>query len=115
MKKFPIVVQGDESLQYVFPSKQQSVQQAIDLARADERIKRLIVFGSAVTMRCGIGSDLDLALDVPGADTEEFLKIAHPFFVGIDSEVDIIHYNEIHSELLKKEIDEKGVVVFDRS
>ncbi len=108
---FPKRFDGSDKLKYIFPSKQRAVQKAIELSEADSRIKRLIIFGSAVTMNCGVESDLDIALDIPGADFDEFAKIARPFFIEIPSEVDVIHYNDIHSDLLKKEVN-KGVCVY---
>ncbi|MBP5230669.1 MAG: nucleotidyltransferase domain-containing protein [Clostridia bacterium] len=109
---FPVVVEGDPSLKFVFPTKQRAVQSAIDLARSDGRIRSLILFGSAVTMNCGMTSDIDLAVDAPDVSEEDFPKLAHAFYVNVDSEIDLIHYNYIRSELLKREIDQKGVRVY---
>ncbi len=110
---FPVRFDGAEELKYVFPSKQKAVQKAIELAAANDRIERLIVFGSAVTLKCGTVSDIDIALDVPTVDREGFIKLTRPFFTDIPSEVDIVHYNTVHSKLLKSEID-KGVCVYAR-
>ena len=110
---FPKRFEGAEELKYIFPSKQKAVQKAIELAAVDSRIERLIIFGSAVTMKCGIGSDIDIALDVPDIDIDSFAKLARPFYREIPSEVDVIHYNDIHSELLKREVD-KGVCVYTK-
>lgn len=110
---FPKRCEGVEELKYIFPSKQSAVQKAIELASVDNRIKRLIIFGSAVTMKCGIGSDIDIALDVPNVNFDDFAKLARPFYTEIPSEVDVIHYNDIHSELFKNEVD-KGVCVYAR-
>lgn len=110
---FPKRCEGSEKLKYIFPSKQKAVQKAIEPAMTDSRIERLIIFGSAITMKCGIGSDVDIALDVPNINFDEFAKLARPFFTEIPSEVDVIHYNDIHSELLKKEVN-KGVCVYAR-
>lgn len=109
---FPVVTAGDEALKYVFPSKQKAAQQAITLAKQDERIRRLVIFGSAVTMRCGTASDLDIAVDAPNVSEDEFLKIARSFYRGVDSEIDLVHYNTLRSSLLKNEIDEKGVSIY---
>ena len=111
---FPIIVQGEASLQYVFPTKQKAVQSAIDIARADRRIRRLILFGSAITLNCGIRSDIDLAIDAPGLNEQDFSTMAHTFYIQIDSEMDLVHYNSIHSQLLRSEIDQKGVCVYER-
>lgn len=112
MCMFPTVTNGDDTLKYIFPTKQRAVQTAIDIARADERINRLVIYGSAVTMQCGMNSDIDIAVDVPNISEEDFLKLVHVFHRQIPSEVDVIRYNCISSELLKREIDEKGVEVY---
>lgn len=108
---FPKRCEGAEELKYIFPSKQKAVQKAIELAAADSRIKRLIIFGSAATMNCGEFSDVDIALDVPDINSDDFAKLARPFYTEIPSETDVIHYNTIHSELFKNEVD-KGVCVY---
>ena len=112
MYKFPLIVKGDPALAYIFPSKQKAVQSAIDIAKSDERIRRMIVFGSAVTMDCGAVSDIDIALDVPEISKEDFSKIARRFYLEVPSETDIVHYNGIGSSLLKHEIDTKGVNIY---
>ena len=109
---FPVVTVGDESLQYIFPAKQRAAQAVIDLAEKNPQIQRLCVFGSAVTMDCGMTDDLDIAIDAPSVSEEGFLKLCRPFFREIDSEVDVVHYNRIRNASLKKEIDEKGVCVY---
>ena len=110
--KFPMVTKGDSTLQHVFPMKQRAAQAAIDLAKSDARIERLILFGSAVTMNCGTSSDIDIAIDAPGISDDEFLKIARAFYLGVPSELDMVHYNKITNSLLKSEIDRKGVNVY---
>ena len=115
MRIFPVIIDGDESLKYVFPAKQKDAQVAISLAKADNRINRLIIFGSSVTMDCGMTSDIDIAIDAPNISEDDFLRIAHKFFIGIKSEVDVIHYNNIRSSMLKNEIDTKGVPVYVKS
>lgn len=109
---FPLVVRGDETLKYIFPTKQKAAQIAITLAKGDHRIDRLIVFGSATTMQCGMQSDMDIAIDAPNVAEDDFMILAREFHRKIESEVDVIHYNSIHSTLLKKEIDEKGVNLY---
>lgn len=111
MRIFPKVTDGDEVLKYVFPTKQRDVQKAISIAREDERIRRLIVFGSAVTVKCGMTSDIDLAIDADISE-DEFLEIARKFYSGIPSEIDLVQYNRIKSDLLKSEIDNKGVELY---
>ena len=112
---FPVVARGSETLKYVFPSKQRDVQKAIEIASADERIDRLILFGSAVTRNCGTTSDIDLAVSAPGMSEEAFLKVTRRFRLAMDSDLDILHYESIRDELLNQEIQKKGVTVYARS
>ena len=107
MAVFPKVVEGDNILKYVFPTKQKDVQKAIALAKEDLRIRRLIVFGSAITIKCGMISDIDFAIDADITE-DEFFEIARKFYSTITSEIHLIHYNQIKSNLLKHEIDTKG-------
>ena len=111
---FPVVARGSETLKYVFPSKQRDVQKAIEIASADERIDRLILFGSAVTRNCGTTSDIDLAVSAPGMSEEAFLKVTRRFRLAMDSDIDILHYESIRDELLNQEIQKKGVTVYAR-
>lgn len=110
--RFPLVVKGEQTLQYVFPAKQRAAHIAIELARSDSRIERLIMFGSAVTLDCGVTSDIDIAIDAPGVSESEFMKLARCFYLEVPSELDIVHYNRITNPLLKSEIDKKGVELY---
>lgn len=110
---FPVRCAGAEELKYIFPLKQKAAQKAIEIAKRDKRIKRIIAFGSAVTTSCGINSDIDIAIDAPNVSDDDFVKLARPFLREVPSEIDIIHYNNIHSELLKHEIKTKGATIYD--
>ncbi len=110
---FPLIVAGDERLRHVFPSKQRAVSQLLALLENDERIRRIIIFGSAVTRNCGIDSDIDVAIDAD-ITSDEFLEIAHTIYIGVNSDVDVIHLNSTKSELLKNEINRKGVVLYEK-
>lgn len=113
MYVFPIRCEGEPVLKHIFPSKQRAAQKAIELAKKDSRINRLIIFGSAVTINCGAGSDLDIAIDAPEINGEEFIKLAHSFLIEIPSEIDILHFNSINNDLLLNNI-KKGVCVYDK-
>ena len=111
MYVFPLKCEGAEVLRHIFPSKQCAVQKTIELAERDERINRVIIFGSAVTMKCGAESDIDIAIDNNCADEESFASLAGRFYREMPSEIDVINYNNIHSDLLKENI-EKGICVY---
>ena len=108
---FPLKCEGAEVLRHIFPSKQRAVQKTIDIAKSDERINRVIVFGSAVTMQCGADSDIDIAIDNNCPDEDSFAALAGVFYREVPSEIDVINYNRVNSDLLKENI-EKGVCVY---
>ncbi len=113
MCTFPIRFNGSEKLKYIFPSKQKDVQKAIEIAQKTDKIQNMIIFGSAVTENCGIGSDIDIAIDAPDVkDDDEFIAIAKPFRQLLESEIDIVHLNTTKNDLLKNEIITKGVNVY---
>lgn len=110
---FPLKCEGSDILRHIFPSKQRAVLKTIEIAEADDRIDRVIVFGSAVTMKCGVGSDVDIAIDAHDIDDDGFAKLAGKFYREVPSEIDVVNYNNIHSNLLKENIS-KGVCVYAR-
>lgn len=100
-------------LKHIFPLMQKQVQTVIDISATLPEIKRVIVFGSSVTMNCGIDSDLDIAVDAPYiCDEDDFLKLVRPIRRAVTVDSDILHYNNIKNTILLKEIDSKGVEVY---
>lgn len=103
----------DQSLKIItqiFPTKQNDVLMIRELAKKDFRIKRIIVFGSAVTMKCGMGSDLDIAV-MADVSSEAFPYEIRRQFSALNIPIDVIDYNDIHTNLLKENID-KGVEIY---
>ena len=77
-----------------------------------KRDRKIYIFGSSVTGRCNIDSDLDICID---ADTSDGIKIYHmQKEVGeiCDWNCDIVMYSNI-GERLKKTIQEEGVVIYE--
>jgi predicted nucleotidyltransferase len=110
---FPKRCEGADELKYIFPLMQEEVQKVIDTAKTLPEIHRVVIFGSAVTMNCGIGSDLDIAIDAPKIiNDDEFIEVVRPIRKVLSVDSDIIHYNSIHSSLLLSEINAKGVDVY---
>nr|WP_296486312.1 hypothetical protein [uncultured Acetatifactor sp.] len=94
--------------EYIHPLKQDLVQELQKDFLRDKNVKAAIVFGSGVEFRCNSYSDLDLCLE--RYDSE---KAFHYEAGGEDSVIDVLYADQI-GERLKKEIEEKGIVVYDR-
>ena len=94
--------------EYVHPLKQDLVQELQQDFRKDSNVKAAIVFGSGVEFRCNSYSDLDLCIERYDFDR------AFRYEAGKEGEeIDILYADRI-GEKLRKEIQEKGIVVFDR-
>ncbi len=93
-------------------SKKDAIKNVVKVAQETDVIKRLIIFGSAVTNDCNESSDIDICLDVSCATRD--MRLYRPvcdFNKVCDYNCDILFYQKI-GEKLKKEIDEKGVEVY---
>lgn len=97
-----------QNAEYVHPLKQDLVQELqLDFLR-DSNIKAAVVFGSGVEFRCNSYSDLDLCIERYNPDSPFHYEAGKE-----GEEIDILYADRI-GEKLKKEINEKGIVVFDR-
>lgn len=115
MKDFPVVVKTDcKNIRHVYPLKQRTVARLYEAALNHEVIRRIYVFGSSVTGRRNIDSDLDICID---ADVSDGMKIYHmQKEIGdiCDWNCDIVMYSNI-GERLRKTIREEGVVIYEQS
>ena len=84
-----------------------SVQQIMELL--EEYPVSLIVFGSALTMKCNITSDLDLCIQTTAYDKELFYDLAKKIACMVDVRTDILYYNDLtKQDRIKEEIDRNG-------
>lgn len=94
--------------EYVHPLKQELVQEFQQDFRNDANVKAAIVFGSGVEFRCNSYSDLDLCIERYETD-----KAFHYQAADDGQPVDVLYADRI-GEKLRREIEEKGIVVYDR-
>ena len=97
-----------KNAQYIHPLKQELVGRYIECFEKDRNIKAAIIFGSSVEFRCNSYSDLDIFI--------ERYNIEKGFRDYPDEnmhERDIVYMDAI-GERLRKEIEQKGIVIFDR-
>ncbi len=92
--------------------KLDSVKQMIAVAQKYPFVKRLIIFGSAVTDRCTDESDIDVCADV---ELQEKGLNLHNLHVDLcktcDANCDILIYERLKGKI-KDVIDTKGVTVY---
>ena len=108
------------NIEYIHPLKQEMVNDIINRARRDHYVKRIIIFGSAVTNRCTPFSDLDICIDWTGASHDEdgvYVQETQPMmrFISLKSKggCDVLSYDDLTNEELKMNIDNGGVLVYE--
>lgn len=92
-------------IEHVHPLQQRKVRELVDHFSENSDIKRVILFGSSVEMNCNIDSDIDIYIESDCYD--DLLKKAFHF------PIDCITPDML-SDVLRKEISRKGVVVYER-
>lgn len=95
------------NIERIFPTKQEAVSRMVDLCKTLPNIRRVIIFGSAVTAGCNPWSDIDIYFE---------MKEPPQRYPSIGSHTAVFDKWDNFSvdENLKREIDEKGVVVYER-
>lgn len=122
VKGFPVIAElqnnmdRKEIMRKIYPLSQYSVNNIMDLLySSDLHIKKAILFGSSISWRNHIHSDLDLAFIV-NEDVSDYefarAKIAKVLQQETAKGKDIIIFNELTNEKLKEEI-EKGVIIYE--
>ncbi len=111
LKKFPVVVECSKEdfsvLQQVYPLMQSDVYKIMKCKDLADTV--IILFGSALTMRCNSYSDLDIAVKTRKFDYELFHVIQAKIASLVNVDCDIIYMNDItDSEPIRFEI-QKGL------
>lgn len=120
MYRFPVVVPTQFDLKAVYPTMQKYVDRI--LCDLPSHIEKVIIFGSAVTLRCGENSDLDILL-ITQKEQSEVLRELSPIYRGIGVDIDFViktpeaflSSNIDEESTLIREIKEKGVTVYERT
>lgn len=97
-----------KNVQYIHPLKQELVGRYIECFEEDKNVKTAIIFGSSVEFYCNSYSDLDICIE--RYNTEKGFRN----YPDKDMQERDIVYIDAMGERLRKEIEQKGIVVFDR-
>lgn len=114
---FPIVV---ENLNYqanrIHPLMQRVVNDIYEYVKTDNSIEKVIIFGSAINIRCNNKSDIDVALKIRNEcfNIEYRNKISEKIQEISNFNADIIWLNTIDkNSRLYENISKKGVVIYE--
>ena len=92
-----------ENCDKVYPIQQRKVRELIDDITACADVREIRIFGSSITERCHIGSDVDIYVNA--GNSNGLINQAHDFEFDLWT-------NETADDRLKKEIMDKGVKVY---
>ena len=113
LKKFPVVVHSNsKNLSRIYPLKQRQVDRICRHAKDYPEIRRIIIFGSSITPKCHIDSDLDICIDEKSGDGMRIYEIQKMIGEICDWNCDIVMYSQLSGKLLET-IDKEGVVVYE--
>lgn len=107
MNKWKIVIKNPfKNCSFIYPIQQKKVNELIEYLKQDENVKSIIIFGSSVTSKCHVGSDVDIYVEL----YENKPPIKDKYFNFVFD----LWTNFMVDERLKNEILTKGVVVYER-
>lgn len=113
LKRFPIVVKTDcKNIYRVYPLKQKIAAQLYKIGKEYEEIRRIYIFGSSVTSRCHIDSDIDICVDADVSDGMKIFEMQSKIGDACDWNCDIIMYSNLGSRL-KETIQKEGVIIYE--
>jgi len=92
----------------IYPIQQKKVKAMIDgiLSKYGNTVSRIIVFGSSVTNRCHIGSDVDLFVETE----EKHLSLPAAVSFAYD-----LWSSSMADDRIRNEIYKTGVIVYDKN
>ena len=118
---FHLAVDQDsfQNVRKIHPLKQRPVKATVAEAKKHPFVKRIIVFGSSITYRCYLGSDLDLCIEWTEPATMEdgtYKPFARAFLKEIsflsEGGADVLNYEELGDYKIKDDV-LKGVTVYE--
>lgn len=89
----------------IYPIQQKKVRRMLDELLPNKNIEKIIIFGSSVTDRCHIDSDIDIYVKLKEKE-EKLIKRYIPFIFDLWT-------NYTVDERLEKEIIKKGIIVYE--
>mgnify|MGYP002621796224 FL=1 len=113
LKQFPCVVVSDcRNIRHIYPLKQNQVARIYDIVRKNDIVHRVIIFGSSITGKCHIDSDLDICIDANVTDGMKIYELQKQIGEICDWNCDILMYSNLGSTL-KDKVDQEGVVIYE--
>ena len=92
--------------------KMDQVIKAVEAAKKNSVIKRMVIFGSAVGDFCTEDSDIDICVDIEGSiESMAYYNAAREIRKACEDNCDLLVMNRLNDKM-KKEIIKKGIEVY---
>ena len=99
----------------VYPLQQDNVKTTYDVVKHCCGVKRVIVFGSSITMKCNEQSDLDLCIEMLDPDNHELKNnVANSIRDAVDCDVDILWRENLDNTCPVLVDIRKGLVIYEQ-
>ncbi len=105
---FPVIFPDEKvDMSRIYPTKQAKVKSIVETLRGDERVERVRIFGSSISMACHKDSDIDLAVGLLTASREIKNAVSEKIQLACDWGADIIwmdrltEADRIYSDIMK--------------
>lgn len=103
----------EKNIEKINPIKRDQVVSCIRIAQRSPKVVKMIIFGSSVREDCSPASDVDICLVINGTTKcMEMYELARDINYACDYNCDILKYHKLNDKF-KKEIESKGVVVYE--
>ena len=106
MQVFPLAKDMPVYMKYFYPIQQRDILKILDILKSKQT--SAYIFGSSITDKCRVNSDIDICI-VSDSDTE-YYDIFRLLTKEINTNIDIINWNNIENESLMDEI-KKGIYI----
>lgn len=104
-KKWKICTDYFPNCEYIYPLQQKKAKQILDYLKEDPDVLSITIFGSSITERCHIDSDLDIYVEITKA--KKFIRKYFDFTFDLWTNFTV-------DERLLKEIKKTGLVLYDK-
>lgn len=100
-----------KNIRKIHPMQQGDVSNLVRKLMEFNKVRRIVIFGSSVSIRCSPISDIDMYCELSEALTFEERTAVNDVDIGVDLD---LWTNYTVDDGLMREIKENGVVVYDR-
>ena len=113
---FPIVSNNDYfDISRIHPLKQKTINKIYEVVKNDQRIKKVIIFGSSTTIRCNKDSDIDIAIELINNTNEIKNDISEKIQEITNYNSDIIWLDKIKVNTKIYNNINKGVTIYEQA